>query len=405
MPENKRTPISPAYLIFALVLCLCLTLISTGLKDVKFASGADEGYYLKYASYIGEHGLGGFPDLFKNFIGDQKNWLFPSPIRMGYIALSSAWLKVFGYSFINLAALSLFSFLIFLAISFYFARKYFNDKIAVLFVTLLAFSPLNMAMARRALLDSTFNLFATLSIWLFFGLLKNRSWSRYFLFIAVYAFTILVKEMAVLLSLFFALYLIFSKFVLKKTVTTKDFLSATVFPLLIAGSAYLIAAGNLSDAVNTVRITLTSLEHNEYLLLFGSGPWFRYIIDYTALSPWVIILSLGFVSWYIAANGRDETVSYLILACAVLFFSINFFAKSVRYVIMLDAPMRLFSVLILNRIFEARLPKYALILTAVSVAAIAVFDYLNFYGLFVSGNIYDPQSYWLLISKHIIPWR
>lgn len=405
MTENKRRPPSPAYLIFALVLCLCLTLISTGLKDVKFASGADEGYYLRYASYIGEHGPRGFPDLFKNFIGDQKNWLFPSPIRMGYIALSSAWLKVFGYSFINLAAFSLSSFLIFLIISFYFARKYFGDKIAVLFATLLAFSPLNMAMARRALLDSTFNLFATLSIWLFFGLLKNRSRPRYLLFIAVYAFTILVKETGALLSLFFTIYLIFSKFVLKKAVNTKDLLSAAVLPFLIAGSAYLISAGNLSDAVKTVGITLSSLKHNEYLLLFGSGPWFRYIIDYTALSPWVIILSLGFVSWYIAANGRDETVSYLILACAVLFFSINFFAKSVRYVIMLDAPMRLFSVLILNRIFEARLPKHALTLTAVSVAAIAVFDYLNFYGLFVSGNIYDPQSYWLLISQHIIPWR
>ena len=398
MPEIKKITVPQAYLAFLLVLAVSFTLTSLSIKDVEFASGADEGYYLRYASYIGEHGLGGFADLFKNYIENQKDWLYPNPLRMGFIALSSVWLKIFGYSFLNLAYFSLFSFCVFLIISFYFAAKYFDEKITLLLAILLAFSPLNMAMARRALLDSTFNLFSIFSIWLFFGLLKKRTLLKHILFILIYSFTILVKETGVLLSLFFALYLIFYK-------GKKYFLSVTLFPFLIVGSTYIILAGGLSNVIDMIKIILTSPSHNEYAILFGSGPWFRYLIDYILLSPWVVILSSGFVFWYLASKEHDERVTYFLLAFVVLFFSLNFFTKNVRYLMILDMPMRLFSVLMLKKLFEARFPKQAFILLSVSVVAIAAFDYLNFYNLFARGEIYDPVSYWLLRGQHIIPWR
>ena len=398
MPEIKKITVPQAYLAFLLVLAVSFTLTSLSIKDVEFASGADEGYYLRYASYIGEHGLGGFADLFKNYIENQKDWLYPNPLRMGFIALSSVWLKIFGYSFLNLAYFSLFSFCVFLIISFYFAAKYFDEKITLLLAILLAFSPLNMAMARRALLDSTFNLFSIFSIWLFFGLLKKRTLLKHILFILIYSFTILVKETGVLLSLFFALYLIFYK-------GKKYFLSVTLFPFLIVGSTYIILAGGLSNVIDMIKIILTSPGHNEYAILFGSGPWFRYLIDYILLSPWVVILSSGFVFWYLASKEHDERVTYFLLAFVVLFFSLNFFTKNVRYLMILDMPMRLFSVLMLKKLFEARFPKQAFILLSVSVVAIAAFDYLNFYNLFARGEIYDPVSYWLLRGQHIIPWR
>ncbi|MDP3786416.1 MAG: glycosyltransferase family 39 protein, partial [Candidatus Omnitrophota bacterium] len=223
MPEIKKITVPQAYLVFLLVLAVSFTLTSLSIKDVEFESGADEGYYLRYASYIGEHGLGGFTDLFKNYIENQRDWLYSNPLRIGFITLSSVWLKIFGYSFLNLAYFSLFSFCVFLIISFYFASKYFDDKTALLLAILLAFSPLNMAMARRALLDSTFNLFCILSIWLFFDLLKKRTTLKYILFILIYSFTILVKETGVLLSIFFLLYLIFYK-------DKKYLLSVTLFP-------------------------------------------------------------------------------------------------------------------------------------------------------------------------------
>lgn len=398
MPESKKRPVSPAYPVFLLVLCASFALISFSLKDVEFAAGADEGYYLKYASYIGEHGIRGFPDLFKNYIADQGNWLYPNPLRAGFITLSSVWLRIFGYSFLNLAYFSLFSFCAFLIISFYFTAKYFGDKIAVLLAILLAFSPINMAMARRALLDSTFNLFCVLSIWLFFDLLKKDSKIKHILFVLIYSFTILVKETAVLLSLFFVFYLIFRK-------NRRYLLSATLFPSLAAGSVYLILAGGAFNLVNTIKIILSSPQNNEYAILFGSGPWSRYIIDYMLLSPWVAILSSGFVFWHLASKEHDERITYFLLAFVVLFFSFNFFTKNVRYVMMLDVPMRLFCVLMLNKLFEARFPKQAFVLACVSVITISAFDYINFHNLFVSGGIYDPVTYWLLRGEHIIPWQ
>jgi 4-amino-4-deoxy-L-arabinose transferase-like glycosyltransferase len=154
-----------------------------------------------------------------------------------------------------------------------------------------------------------------------------------------------------------------------------------------------------------IKIILSSPAHNEYAILFGSGPWFRYLIDYMLLSPWVLILSSGFIFWHLASKEHDERVVYFLLAFVVLFFSLNFFTKNVRYVMVLDTPMRLFSVLMLKKLFDARFPKRAFLLISVCVAAIAVFDCLNFYNLFVRGDIYDPVSYWLLKIEHIIPWR
>jgi 4-amino-4-deoxy-L-arabinose transferase-like glycosyltransferase len=324
---------------------------------------------------------------------------------MGFILLSSTWIKIFGNNLLNLAFLSLFSYCLGLCICFYFTRKYFDEKIALLFSVLFAFSPLNMAMARRALMDSTLNLFLILSIWLFFSLLKERSSVKYVLFILVYSFTLLIKESALLLSLFFILYLICLKFIFKKAVYLKDLLSATLLPFVITGVVYISLSGSIFNIVGMFKIILGPPGNNQYAMLFGSGPWFRYIIDYILLSPWVVILSIGFVFYRAALKDIDEDILYFLLAFISLFFSVNIFTKNIRYAMVLDMPMRLFSVLLLKNIAEAIFPKYkyAFILTVILVSAIAVFDYISFQSLFLKDGIYDPASFMLLKSRHIIP--
>ncbi|MCX5704328.1 MAG: glycosyltransferase family 39 protein [Candidatus Omnitrophica bacterium] len=402
-PHKSYARIYP--FIFLLIVTLSLSLLSLNLKNIIFGERVDEGYYLAYANHISHKGIGGYADLFSSYLGNQKNWLFPNPLRAGFILLSSLFVTIFGSDFFSLTYLSLFSYCILLFICFYFTRKYFDEKIAVLFTLLLAFSPLNMAMARRALIESTLNLFSILSIWLFFGLLKNRSNWKYILFISVYSFTILVKETAVLLSSIFVIYLIFHKFVFKKGVYLKDFLSTTLIPFAIAGFIYINLAGSLSNVIGTVKIVLASPETNQYAILFGSGPWFRYIIDYIILSPWVAILCIGFIFYYLLSKEYDEKTVYFLLVLIVPFLLFNIFTKNIRYVMILDVPMRLFSVLILKKLAEYKFPKYAFILIITLVITLSIFDYLNFRSLFLREGIYDPVSFLLLRAKHIIPYQ
>ena len=392
----------------ALILLLSVSafLIIVSLSNIIFANQADEGYYLHYAKYISDNGIAHLPELFKFYLGDKANWAYPNPFRIGFIIISALFVKVFGNSFFSLSLLSIFSFFAFLLTNFHFIKKYFNERIALLTVALLAFSPLNMAMARRALMDSTSNLFICLAVWLFLDSLKEYRFLKTLLFVLVYSAAILIRENSMLLSIFFLAYIFFRSNVLKANkARTIDMLSSTLIPFLAVGIIYILAAGGVSQVITTAKIILSSPKTNLYAINFGSGPWFRYLIDFMLLSPWVLLLFIGFIFYYSMKDKEQEEVNYLLFFFLSSIIIFSFFTKNIRYLIFLDMPMRLFAILMLNelikRIFRDRSASILIIL----VMAIVCFDYANFYVLFIHQGIYDPVSYWLLQAQHIIRWK
>ena len=62
----------------------------------------------------------------------EENWAFPNPLRIGFIFLCSVWVKLFGSSFYTLAHLSFLSYLLFIAINYYFCRRFFDKEKAIL---------------------------------------------------------------------------------------------------------------------------------------------------------------------------------------------------------------------------------------------------------------------------------
>jgi 4-amino-4-deoxy-L-arabinose transferase-like glycosyltransferase len=403
MKEDSNSTI---YIVLFLIIAAvsCFIVIST-FKGMQFAPQADEGYYFKYASHILHNGLGGFPLLFKDYTEDQQNWLFPNPLRIGYIALAAVWFYIFGTSFASLAYLSLFCFAGFLLISFYFIKKYFDGKTALLCGTLLAFSPLGMAMARRALTESAVNFLMTLSVWLFWGMIREAKTRKTVLFVLVYAFTVLVKETGALLSVFFVVYMLLRRYVFKAPVRLSVILSATLFPALIVAAAYALASSDMSRVAAIIRIVLFSPKTNQYAILLGSGLWFRYLIDFMMLSPWVCILAIGFFVRYLAGSEYKEPCLYFIAYAAAFVFFANFFTKNIRYINFIDMPMRLFAVLMLSDIIKRHFKKHGFAVLAILVILISLQDYANFYDLFLRKGIYDPVTFNILQGRLITPVR
>ena len=290
-------------LVLFLIIAIAITLLSLTFKNIHFATTADEGYYFNYASFIAEKGISGFSELFKGYLANQEHWVFPNPLRIGFIIVSAIWLKITGASFMNMAYLSLVFFVLFLLSSYYFSRRYLGERFALLFVTLLAFSPIQLAMGRRALMDSAVNLFSSLSIWLFWDFLKKKGGLKLIFFIAAFSFSILVKETTVLLAIPFLVLLLMDRFVYKNEYSVKEFLSALLLPPFIALGVYALL-GCLPYIFDTAKIILNSPQTNSYALLFGSGPWYRYLIDYMILSPWVVILAIGFVFYFFLNKER-----------------------------------------------------------------------------------------------------
>lgn len=391
--------------IFILVCIICTILLSSSLKNIKYYDGADEGFYLQYATVVNENGLAAFPGIFENYISHSQMWVFPNPLRIAFILLSALWVNLFGLTYLSLSSLSLFCYLLALGASYYFGQKYFGKRAALLFSILLAFSPLNMAMARRALVDSTSNLFLILSIWLFFDMLNDRRTVKYSIFVVVYTLAILTKEPSILLTPVFAVYLIIRRYALKKEYYLNDFLCVCFYPIIIAGSVYLFAANSLSSVFQVIRIILASPSANKYAVLYCAGPWFRYIIDYILLSPWTCILAIGYFFSIISSRDYQENILYFLVIFAFYFLLLNVFAKNVRYAMLLDMPLRIFSVSMILKIMEVRFAKfkYSHIFAFALVIAIAVYDCLSFYKFFIINDIYDPVSFLLLRARQFLP--
>jgi len=391
-------------LIFLLILTAALSLVVLSLKQVQFHGSADEGYYYGYAQGVCQKGLSVYADFFRDYSSMPEHWLMPNPFRAGFIVPCGILFKLSGSSFFSLLLFSLLSYVLFLIAAFYFSSKYFGKRIALLLSALLAFSPLNMAASRRCLPDSAVNLFTLLSIFLFWEYLgdrKNRA--RLWLFILTFAFNILIKESSLILGVVFVLYLLLERLYYKIRISLIDYLACSVIPFLIwlflivllGGWKYLFIIG---------KIILTSPGSNNYAMLFGQGPWFRYLIDYFLISPWIFIFGLSFIFYHLLTGEKKRGLaSYYIFIFALTLAIFDLFTKNVRYVSMLDFPLRLFALLLLDRFAQRLFPKKATLMLALAVAAIAVFDYLNFYNFFIVYKIYDPVSYFLLGAKRMIP--
>ncbi|HBE03359.1 MAG: hypothetical protein A2096_06995 [Spirochaetes bacterium GWF1_41_5] len=408
-----------------LALLISFISISSSFKSIKtFSENADEGYYLKYASEIGNKGPAEFPGLFKSYIENKEFWFYPNPLRIGHIFMTAFWLKIFGYTYINLAYFSLLCFSLFLIFSFFFVKKYFGSRIAVFFIILQAFSPLNMAMARRALMDACVNLFVFLTIWIFYENLKKENtvkancislpasknqnlslFFRWLFFIIFYAWTILIKENLVLLSVFFVFYVFINKWQNRRPLAVRAIFCATVLPWATVGCAYLLACGNFNIFADTVKIIIASPAKNYYALCYGSGPWFRYFIDFFLISPPVSLLAAGFIFYYLTQKKWQKILIYLILFSFIMLCIMNLFTKNIRYLIFLDMPLRLFAVLMIKNIAErfftvkakANRLLFLIILFAVSL------DYSRFNFLFCKSRIYDPMTTVILKADLIVP--
>jgi hypothetical protein len=122
------------------------------------------------------------------------------------------------------------------------------------------------------------------------------------------------------------------------------------------------------------------------------------------LSPFVLILAIGFIAanFFETKNNRIAVYFSLVIILGLFFF--NFFTKNVRYVIFLDAPIRLLAVLALGKITQRVFPLRANVWIFAIVICLSFFDCLNFQRFFIFYNIYDPVSFLLLQASHIIPF-
>src|SRR5262249_5059504 len=123
--------------------------------------------YVAYAGHIGLHGLAGFRQLFADYAAEPARWLYPNPLRLGFILLATGWTRIFGEGFAALSLLSLACHVALIGASYLFLRGRLGPPRALAGAALIAFSPLLLGIARRAWVDGPATLAGLFVLWSF----------------------------------------------------------------------------------------------------------------------------------------------------------------------------------------------------------------------------------------------
>jgi 4-amino-4-deoxy-L-arabinose transferase-like glycosyltransferase len=387
----------------ALLVVLVGALLASTLDDVG-ARGPDEAHYRTYMSLVDQQGAAAYASFFSDYVDNPERWLFPNPLRLAYITLIGAAAKVFRPSFETLSWISLGAHLLCIIVGYAFARRTLGNPRALLIATLIAFSPLWMALARRGLGDTLSTLAAILSIWTFWEALFDREgWRWHALFATSFAFGMLVKETAVLLAIPFAAVLVYEGIARGRRELLLPMTLALGAPVVFCVALWWIAAGSLDQLFRLVGIILESPARNEYAIQFGGGPWTRYLLDFLLLSPLPTLLAIAAAGVLVVrGRGADPVVAYLLAISACVLVSYEAFTKNVRYVAVLEFPIRVLAIWLVWEVLQRRGARVALLGSATLVALMAWADYASFTAIFVEGGLYEAMTAPLLEFRGLL---
>jgi len=396
------------------LLSLCIAgsiifLCSHPLKADQFGPQSDEGYYYHYSNLVVQKGNKAFKELALWYATSNEAHKHPAPLRAGYILLTAGLFKIFGPSYSLLGLVSTASFLLFLAVCFYYSRKHFGWDIALLFTLFLSSSPLMLGLSRRALLDSPINFLWGLAVWLFLDLLSYPALWKYALFILTLCFSITVKEMSVVLIPFFVLTGVWGCFK-GRPVKVWQILGLIFIPAFVVLFFYAWVLGGLEPlrlvAIGVFKTHFDVQHPNPYAVYFCSGPWFRYVLDFLLLIPVVTLLFIGYCFVFVcereAVDWKQKYfLAYFVFIYAVMNSLVN--SKVVRVVVNLEMVMALFAVFMLMRLsmrYPAEKRKMGLLFMAFAIFVVNLDGFLR---LFYFSGLLDPISYHLLVLRSFIP--
>ena len=366
---------------FYFLIIFSVALLFSSLRIIKYfptSNFGDEVTYYLQAKNVAEYGIYGYQLNAKAFLNDSISQLYPPPIRIAHIFFDAIALK-FSNTFIALSYLSLIFYLLHCIVSFFYIKKIWGPTASFLAGLLICFSPLSCGLAGRALSESGYYLFFTLSLFIFIDYLTKPNLIKMILFI-----------------LFFSL-------CIQKSLKIIYILTLVLSPLLISLCIYIFVLGDINKVVDIFMVIgkINIAVPHTYILWYNSGPWYQYFVDYFMLSPFTSLLFLLFAGYYIPIQKNwNQQLNILFLFFIYFIVVYSFLPKNVRYAQSLDLIYRIGSALMIIKLFAnsnlSTQIKKAIFVSSFTLLIINdLFSYRNF---FIIHNIYDPMSYNLLTA-------
>jgi 4-amino-4-deoxy-L-arabinose transferase-like glycosyltransferase len=387
-------------LVLALAIFAIAALLRMWWNDVAEYSPADEAVYSDAThQFMNEGFFRAYPEVTASFIRDPRMAIYPSPLRYGYLALTTLSAHVAGNADPHtLASLSTFAGILVVPLVFFLALRLFGARTALLAGAFVAVSCIEIAMGRRALQDEVVCLVVFLALALVLLMLdvtpsvsegSGRAGGAMFLTLAATAALTLaftVKESFLLLyPALIALVFVYGKPKLRHVIVFGA-------PPLLYYLGFCALAHDFTSFFRLGRM-ITSAIAAPYVAQYQAGPPHRPLIDLFITAPLVSLLAVAALP-LVTEKRERALVLFIVLALAV--FGV-LPSKNLRFTIVVDPVVRLLAAwLVVSRGASNRV-------IAAFAAANAAIELELFQTIFAKGAVYDPVTQALLQAVGAVP--
>jgi 4-amino-4-deoxy-L-arabinose transferase-like glycosyltransferase len=373
---------------------------STGFHRV----GYDESIYRGYVQTAVKEGIWNYSDIVRAYVKwqeERSDALVPAT-RIGFLLPASA-LAAIGHldPLTALRCVSLISSILLLFATAIIGYRLGGSAHMLLSTALVAVAPLQIHLAQRSLIDGYFAFWAILCAWfLWEGLQKPEHHGWLIGYGASLLVLVLTKENAAFV--FLALVAVLVIFAMCKL--GRASLALIVVTALAPALAVLVLAGFVGGIREWIAFYSMFIQKSRllpYPIRFQDGAWYRYVIDFTLLSPCVVALAIGRIFQLERKSAPDIFWSVFLGVSFVVMSSVPY-GMSLRFAAYWDFPLRWLAasqILQLARKFPRIGP---VILGTVVILILVAVDLFQYWRYFVHAGIYDPVSFQLLHASKLI---
>ncbi len=363
-------------------------------------TGWDERAYVVFAQTLDRGGVSGIHQWLHDYPINENLQKSPLMLRVGFLIPAMVTCKILGgFNADNLAWLSFVSGLAFVLLGALFAGKLAGNKMSILCGILLVSSPLAAALSRRATQDSFAALLMLACLYFFDRCWRQRSIFDFCILGGLLSLALLTKESSLLLYPLMGIAAAYYFWAMRLRTTPW-----LLLPLFAAPAIYLIIeiaiCGGPGVFIGTYRTYAGLQQTLEYTVNYEKGPWFRYLLDFLAIAPIVFVAGMvGFSAPQDGASRHGRNIALIYFAGAVLLFG-QMPVVNVRLILFADMFLRFAAAacaIYLTAKFGKGWARRALV---AGVAFMVLMDALQFYQLFVVGNVYSPTTFLILRVEH-----
>lgn len=369
--------------------------------------GSDEGTYELYLAETYKLGASQYASVVKYYeVYQETHVATVHPLRMTYLMLSLAWMKLFhSDSIVALHAVAAFASVLHLLLAGVIAWRFGGKSAVPGVLALVAFAPLQMCLAQRALVDGFYAFFAMLSFWLLWENLRapnRRGWLA--AYTASLCVLVLTKEYAAFAVFAFCAIMALNRWLGPGTVTPK-LLAGTVLGPALAVLVLMYFAGGVGAFFHFYILFAQKSRMLDYAVFTQDGPWSRYLFDFLIVSPAVLLLAVGRVFQLEKKNRADVYCAVFLLACYLPMASVKY-GMSLRFAAFWDFPMCWLAYSLLKTLAERFFAGRAVVALATATVLVCGIELREYSRIFIEFNdphaVYDPITYNLLQAARII---